>query len=238
MQTAISITALSKSFGEQGVLKEINLSVGQGEYIGLVGVNGAGKTTLIKCLLDFCTINGGGIAIFGVNHRETRARQRLTYLPERFLPPYYLTGQDFLCYMAELHGVKYDTGAVVTMLEIIDLDPSVLNKPVREYSKGMGQKLGLAACLLSGRDLMIFDEPMSGLDPKARALVKRQLLILKGQGKTLFYSTHLLEDIADICDRVVILHEGRICFVGTVAECCNTYQADDLEAAYLACVSK
>jgi ABC-2 type transport system ATP-binding protein len=100
----------------------------------------------------------------------------------------------------------------------------------------MGQKLGLAACLLSNKVLMVFDEPMSGLDPRARALLKRCLLELKQQGKTLFYSTHLLEDVVALCDRVIILHDGNICFSGTPRECCARYKADNFEAAYLACV--
>lgn len=233
---AISVTSLSKTFGKQSVLKEVSFSIQKGEYVGLVGVNGAGKTTLIKCLLDFCSVDSGSISIFGIDHRLKEARNNLTYLPEKFVPPYYLTGENFLKYMSELNGVTYHSGAVTEMLKILDLDSSALTKPVRQYSKGMGQKLGLAACMLSGKDLMVFDEPMSGLDPKARALLKHRLLDLKQQGKTLFYSTHLLEDVAALCDRVIILHEGKVCFSGTTHECCEKYQADNFEAAYLKCV--
>ena len=233
---AISITNLSKTFGKQNVLKDVSFSIMQGEYVGLVGVNGAGKTTLIKCLLDFCSIDAGSISIFGTDHQLKDARNNLTYLPEKFVPPYYLTGENFLMYMSELNGVTYHSDAVTKMLKILDLDSSALTKPVRQYSKGMGQKLGLAACMLSGKDLMVFDEPMSGLDPKARALLKRHLLELKQLGKTLFYSTHLLEDVAALCDRVVILHDGNVCFSGTTQECCEKYQADNFEAAYLKCV--
>lgn len=233
---AITITNLCKTFGKQNVLREVSFSIQQGEYVGLVGVNGAGKTTLIKCLLDFCSIDAGSVSIYSIDHRQTKARKQLTYLPEKFVPPYYLTGENFLKYMADLNGVAYDAVAVAEMLQVLDLDLSALTKPVRQYSKGMGQKLGLAACLLSNKALMVFDEPTSGLDPRARALLKRRLLELKQQGKTLFYSTHLLEDVAVLCDRVVILHDGYICFSGTTQECCNRYQAENFEAAYLACV--
>ena len=236
MNPAISITSLSKTFGRQNVLKDVSFSIQQGEYVGLVGVNGAGKTTLIKCLLDFCSVDSGSISIFGVDHRLKDARNNLTYLPEKFVPPYYLTGENFLMYMSELNGVTYHSGAVAEMLKILDLDSSALTRPVRQYSKGMGQKLGLAACMLSGKDLMVFDEPMSGLDPKARALLKHRLLELKQLGKTLFYSTHLLEDVAALCDRVIILHDGNVCFSGTTQDCCEKYQADNFEAAYLRCV--
>lgn len=232
---AIAITGLQKRFGQQQVLSDVSLSVRAGEYVGLVGVNGVGKTTLIKCILDFCVIDAGSIKLFGVDHRQTAARQSLAYLPERFTPPYYLTGADFLKYMAELNGVMYHEADALDMLKLLDLDGAALKKPVRQFSKGMGQKLGLAACFMSNKELMIFDEPTSGLDPKARALLKRHLLHLKEQGRTLFYSTHLLEDIQALCDRVIILHAGKVRFAGTVQECCAAYNANDLENAYLAC---
>ena len=233
---SIKIEKLNKKFGQQKVLNDVSLSIDAGEYVGLIGINGTGKTTLIKCLLDFCSINSGSISIFGIDHKQTDARKQLTYLPEKFIPPYYLTGENFLKYMADLNGVTYDAVAVAGMLKILDLDLTALTKPVHQLSKGMGQKLGLAACMSSNKPLMVFDEPMSGLDPRARALLKRHLLELKQQGKTLFYSTHLLEDVAVLCDRVIILHGGHICFSGTTLECCNKYQTDNFEAAYLACV--
>ena len=147
----------------------------RGEFFGLVGVNGAGKTTLIKCLLDFCDADGGAIEIFGVPHRDTAARARLAYLPERFNPPFYLTGRDFLQYMLGLHRAPYDDDRVARMFGALDLEPAALDRPARAYSKGMTQKLGLAACLLSGKELYVLDEPTGGLDPKARALLKSEL---------------------------------------------------------------
>ena len=233
---AINIEKLCKSFAGIQILNEINLSVTKGEFTGLIGVNGAGKTTLIKCLLDFCDITSGKIEIFGTGHTKKKAREKLVYLPERFMPPYYLTGRDFLVYMAELHGVEYSTKKVADLFEILDLELSALSKPVREFSKGMAQKLGLASCLLSEKDLMILDEPMSGLDPKARAYLKQHLNDLKQAGKTIFFSTHLLADIEILCDRIAVLHEGSIQFIGTIEECKKTFKASNLEQAYLACV--
>ena len=237
MGIAINFDHVTKYYRAQMVLSEASFQVRQGECTGLVGVNGAGKTTCIKSLLDFCDIQGGRISIFGINHRQTGARKNLTYLPEKFNPPYYLTGNDFLRYMADLHHVEYIEKEVLAILEILDLDNAVLTKPVRTYSKGMGQKLGLAACFLSRKELMIFDEPMTGLDPRARALLKQHLITLRNQGKTLFYSTHLLEDIEALCDQVIILHSGMVCFTGTISECCNIYQGRNLESAYLTCVN-
>ena len=235
-ESAIHIEKLCKSFAGIQVLNEIDLTVSRGEFTGLIGVNGAGKTTLIKCLLDFCDITSGKIEIFGTTHTKKQARGNLVFLPERFVPPYYLTGKDFLVYMAELHGVEYNSKKVTDLSRILDLDASALSKPVRDFSKGMAQKLGLAACLMSEKELMVLDEPMSGLDPKARAYLKQHLIELKQAGKTVFFSTHLLADIEVLCDRIAILHEGRIRFTGTTEECIEMFQASNLEQAYLACV--
>jgi ABC-2 type transport system ATP-binding protein len=234
--TAIHIEKLCKSFAGVQVLNEIELTVRSGEFTGLIGVNGAGKTTLIKCLLDFCDVTSGKIEIFGTAHTNKLAREKLVFLPERFVPPYYLTGKDFLVYMAELHGVEYNSDKIKKLAGILDLDISALSKPVREFSKGMAQKLGLTACLMSEKELMVLDEPMSGLDPKARAYLKQHLIELKQAGKTIFFSTHLLADIEVLCDRIAILHEGRIRFNGTTEECTETFKTDNLEQAYLACV--
>ncbi len=234
--SAIKVEKLCKSFSGIQVLNEIDLTVAKGEFKGLIGVNGAGKTTLIKCLLDFCDVTSGNIEIFGTTHTKKEARRRLVFLPERFVPPYYLTGKDFLVYMAELHGVEYNNKKVTDLFAILDLELSALVKPVRDFSKGMAQKLGLAACLMSEKDLMVLDEPMSGLDPKARAYLKQHLIELKQGGKTIFFSTHMLADIEVLCDRVSILHDGHIRFSGTIEECTDKFKADTLEQAYLACV--
>ena len=234
--TAIEFNQVTKKYGDQTVLSSVNLTLVEGECLGLVGVNGAGKTTLMKCLLDFVSLTEGTIEIFGVSHTMTEARERLAFLPEKFVPPFYLTGRDFLDYMLRLHKVPYDEDKALAVLGILDLDPSALAKPVRQYSKGMSQKLGIAACLLSGKEFFILDEPMSGLDPKARAYLKSHLLRLKEKGTSLFFSTHLLADVDTLCDQIVILHGGRVCFYGSPAECCRHYGTDDLEAAYLSCV--
>jgi len=234
--TAFRFEHLIKSYASTPVLHDLDLEIATGEFFGLVGMNGAGKTTLIKCLLDFCEIDSGTIEILGVSHRETAAREQLAFLPERFVPPYYLTGGDFLRYMLKLNNLAYDQEEVEHTLHSLDLDSSALNRPVRTYSKGMTQKLGLSACFLSKKTLLLLDEPMSGLDPKARALLKNQLRELHLAGHTLFFSSHSLADVEEICDRMAILHDGKPGFVGTPAQCCQTYQANNLEQAYLRCI--
>lgn len=236
--TVIQFKSVCKDYRIHRILDHIDLQVEQGEFFGLVGVNGAGKTTLIKSLLDLCEIEQGEIYLFGVPHTTYNARTHLSFLPESFIPPYYLTGQNFLAYVARLQGQILDLAHAHEVCCTLDFAVTALNQPVQDYSKGMAQKLGLIASILSNKSLLVWDEPMSGLDPKARAYLKNYLLNLKGTGKTLFFSTHLLPDVEALCDRMAILHEGRLKFVGTPAECCRLFATPNLEQAYLSCIEQ
>ena len=235
-EPAVHFCEVEKNYGRQQVLSGVDLTIHEGDYLGLVGVNGAGKTTLIKCLLDFSRAGSGSIKIYSLPSTDYRARERLAYLPEKFLAPYYLTGREFLEYTLRLYQVPRIEEEILAMAAVLDMDTNSLDREARKYSKGMSQKLGLAACLLSNRDLFVMDEPMSGLDPRARASLKRHLLELKSQGKTLFFSTHLLSDVEALCDKVAILHEGQVRFLGSPADCCARFETEDFEQAYLKCV--
>ena len=236
--SALSFRSVSKSFGATKALDRFELDVPRGALFGLVGQNGAGKTTLIKCLLDFCEPDFGEITISGVSSRVTAARRDLAFLPERFTPPHYLTGREFLRYMAELHCAPYDEEATLAAFARLDLDQDALNRAARTYSKGMTQKLGLCACLLSGKSLQILDEPMSGLDPKARALLKRELRRLREQGCTVFFSSHALADVEELCDRLAVVDAGRLRFSGSPRELVDRYGCKNVEEAFLACIDE
>jgi ABC-2 type transport system ATP-binding protein len=227
---------VSKSFARTPVLRDIGFAVQPGQAFGLAGVNGAGKTTLIKCMLDFCAVDSGSIELFGITHTLPESRARLAFLPERFLPPYYLKGRDFLRFMLAMQGRAYVADEVAAMLVALDLEPDALARPVRAYSKGMTQKLGLAACFLSGRDLFVLDEPMSGLDPKARACVKDLLAGVLQRGATLFFTSHALSDVEEVCDQMVILHQGVPYFAGAPRSLCDHYGEDSMERAFLRCI--
>lgn len=236
---AIHFSDVAKRYGAAVALTGVSLRVAEGECIALAGVNGAGKTTLLKCMLDLLAVDSGAIEIFGVPHTTTSARSPVTFLPERFVPPYYLMGRDFLTYMAKLDGAAFDAARVIALLDALDLDIAALDKPVRALSKGMTQKLGLAACLLSDKRLYILDEPLSGLDPRARARVKAQIVALKQAGKTVFFSAHALADIEDLADTMAVLHNSRLQFHGTPAALRAQYAhagAVDLEGAFLRCI--
>jgi len=235
-EPVVRFDKVSKSFARTQVLREVGFAVQPGQAFGLVGVNGAGKTTLIKCMLDFCAVDSGRIDLFGIAHTAPRSRARLAFLPERFLPPYYLTGRDFLGFMLALQGRAYRVDEVESMLIALDLEPDALARPVRDYSKGMTQKLGLAACFLSARDLLVLDEPMSGLDPKARACVKALLAGVLQRGATLFFTSHALSDVEEVCNQMVILHQGVPYFAGAPRALCDHYGVESMERAFLRCI--
>lgn len=237
---AIRYHNVHKQLKGNPVLRGVDLLLPPGELFGLAGVNGAGKTTLLHCLFDLCTPDAGEISIFGQPHRHSAARAPLSFLPERFQAPYYLSGRDFLRYLLGLQQVPWDEAAARQAAEALELAPEALLRQARDYSKGMMQKLGLLACLLSGKQQLVLDEPMSGLDPKARALFKQALRQLRTQGRGVFFTSHALADIDELCDRMAILHRGRMVFVGTPEECRQRHGGGpqaSLEQAFLNCIN-
>ena len=232
----LSFQKVSKSFGSVKILHDVRFDVAPGQLLGIAGENGAGKTTLLKCMLDFCAFDGGAIQIKGVPSTRPNARACLTFLPERFTPPWSLTGREFVRLTLQISGASFDEQALISTFSDLDLAPSCLEKPVRTFSKGMTQKLGLAACFLSGKELFVLDEPMSGLDPSARVRVKNLLRRLKNDGKSLVFTSHSLADIDEICDHMAILHRGSVAFCGTIREMLDRQVEQSLERAYLKCI--
>ena len=236
MAAAVRIGALVKHYGKLAALRAVDLEVAAGEGFGLVGANGAGKTTLIRCLLDLAAYETGTIEIFGTAAKNPAARRRLAYLPERFNPPHYLRGGEFLHAILELAGERYDGALAGRLLEELELDRDALARPVRGLSKGMTQKLGLAACFLVPRDLLLLDEPMSGLDPAARVAVKSVLRRLHGEGRTIFFTSHVLADVEELCSSLAVLERGAVRFRGSPAALCEKYAEPRIEAAFMRCI--
>ena len=233
---ALHVAALAKRYGKFEALLGVDLDVAPGEAFGLVGANGAGKTTLIKCLLDLTACDSGAVEIFGVAAGNPAARRRLAYLPERFNPPHYLRAREFLAMMLELAGARYDPSHVLGILDQLELDRGALEQPVRSLSKGMTQKLGLAGCFVVPRDLYVLDEPMSGLDPAARVAVKLALRRLAAEGRTLFFTSHVLADVEELCTAIAVLERGRVRFRGAPAALCARYADPNLERAFMKCI--
>jgi ABC-2 type transport system ATP-binding protein len=232
----VRVAALVKRYGGLEALNQVELDVPAGEAFGLVGANGAGKTTLIKCMLDLCDYDSGTIELFGIGARAPQSRRRLAYVPERFVPPHYLRCREFLELLLRICGMRYDAAAAQRLLAELELDAHALERPVRQLSKGMTQKLGLAAALLLERDLYVLDEPMSGLDPAARVAVKSVLRRLAGEGRTLFFTSHVLADVEELCSSIAVLDRGCVRFRGRPAALCARYAEPRLEQAFMRCI--
>jgi ABC-2 type transport system ATP-binding protein len=233
---ALRTQGLVKNYGARRALDGVSLAFAPGVAAGLVGANGAGKTTFIKCALDLCAADAGRVEIFGRDARQAAARARLAYLPERFAPPYYLLGREFLAMTLSLAGGRFEAGRAAALAAELELEPQALERPVRQLSKGMTQKLGLAGCFLQERDLYVLDEPMSGLDPAGRLAVKAVLARLHGAGRTLFFTSHVLSDVEELCSTIAVLDRGRLRFQGAPAELRGHTGEDNLERAFLKCV--
>ena len=236
--TALSFTNLPYRVSGRTILENLNLSVPVGSYFAIVDINGAGKSTLIKLALDLIRPNQGSqISIFNNINREPRCRESLAFLPEKFDTKKDASARQYLQFVASTYDIPLDKKRVMLFAQKLDFAADRFESKVASYSKGMVQKLGLISCFMLDRDLLILDEPLSGLDPSARYNFKQLLRDEKPKNRTIFYSTHLLADAEDICDQFGILHNGEMKFVGTPGECMEKYQANTLELAYMNCIS-
>ena len=202
------------------VLNDVSFSVGENEVVGFLGANGAGKTTTIKIINCLAFPDSGIVRLFGEEGEvRSASRRRIGFMPEQ---PYfyeYLTGMEFLGLCGRLNGMGgHETRKrAVAMMERVGL-AAAGDTAIRKYSKGMMQRLGLAQALLHDPELVILDEPMSGLDPMGRMEVRAIISELKAAGKTVFFSTHIISDVEALCDRVILLDRGRKLAEGAVAD--------------------
>jgi len=230
---ALNLDSVSVSYGMKSVVDKVNLSVKSGEVFGLMGLNGAGKTTIIKSILGLRDQNEGTVEIYGQPKLSKASKACISYLPEKFEPPHFLTGMEFLAFSLRLYNQPFDKSEMIMAAESLALNPTDLDRRVNLYSKGMRQKLGLMGTLLTGASLFILDEPMSGLDPRARANVKKTIDDMRHKERTIFLSSHVLADMDEICDRVALLHNGVVSYVGTPNDLKISTRADNLEQAFL-----
>lgn len=233
MVEALTVEGVTARYGKQVVFQEVSLSVEQGKIFGLIGLNGVGKTTLIKAILTLVKPAAGIVRIFGRDHRDPASRANLAYLPEKFQPPALLTGAEFIRFSLSYFGRSFERARARELAESLGLDAAALDKRVRVYSKGMSQKLGLLATFMTDLPLLILDEPLEGLDPKARILFKQQIAGYQARGKTVFLSSHILADLDEMCDQIAILHDGQLAFSGTPAELKTRERSPSLEKAFL-----
>lgn len=222
---AIEIHDITKTFRGKGktvveAVKGLTLAVSQGEIFGFLGPNGAGKSTTIKMLMGLIKPGAGSIRIMGNSSSLPKSRKHVGYLPENPSFYDYLSAVEYLTFIARAFGIQNSVmrDRIESNLKLLDLWDA-RDRIIRGYSKGMVQRLGLAQTLIHDPDVYILDEPMSGLDPIGRALVKEIILDLKARGKCVFFSTHITADVETICDRVGIIVNGsmqRVDQVGSI----------------------
>ncbi len=222
-EPAIAIEGLAKEYSSglwgrrRAALSPLHLSVQRGEVFGFLGPNGAGKTTTLKLLLGLIAPSAGTARILGMDFRDPRVKSRIGFLPEQ---PYFydhLSASELLIYFAALSGMpaqvrRERAGAMLRRVGLADTG----KLPLRKFSKGMLQRVGLAQAILHDPDVVFLDEPMSGLDPLGRMEVRDIIRELRADGRTVFFSTHILSDAEALCDRVAILDRGELCGVSSL----------------------
>ena len=214
-------------------LRALDLEVSAGEVFGFLGPNGAGKTTTMNVLLGFVPPTSGAAYLFGIDVRQPIARQRIGYLPELTYYYKFLTAEELLRFYAKIFGLARTESdrRIDQLLKLVELE-SVRKRPIKSYSKGMQQRVGLAQALINNPDLLILDEPTSGLDPLGRMKVREIIQRLKNEGKTVFFASHELGEVETVCDRVAIIHQGELKIVGRVADLVEKHHGN-LEKAFL-----
>ena len=223
---AIEILGLEKNYSvgfwrkrPKCALRPLHLSIEEGEIFGFLGPNGAGKTTTLKMLMGLVFPSGGSARILGMDVNDPRVKAQIGFLPEQ---PYfydYLTARELLDYYGQLSGMSAGERRekIAPALERVGLLDAG-NTQLRKFSKGMLQRVGIAQAILHNPRIVFLDEPMSGLDPMGRREVRDLIEQLKSEGKTVFFSTHILSDAEALCDRVAIVHKGELRGVGVVAD--------------------
>jgi len=211
------------------VLHEISFTLARGEIVGLLGPNGAGKSTTIKIIAGILAPSAGKVSVVGfpLPERAVDVKQRIGYVPESAVLFESLTGQEFLELSGRLHDVEEDTlqARIKTVLETFGLE-SDGSRRLDGYSKGMRQKILLGAAIVHNPDLILLDEPLSGLDVNAAIMIKDLIAALASAGKTILYSSHVLDVVEKVCDRVLIIHQGNLIANGSLEELkASTHQA-------------
>lgn len=244
VETVIEVQGLVKDHFSNFMRKRfraldgLNLTVLKGETYGLIGPNGAGKTTTQKLLLGLIKPSAGSVKVLGVAPGKPEALAKIGYLPEN---PYfyaYLSAEEFLDFFAQLFGMKKADRKkrISELLKLVSLTEAG-TRPIRKFSKGMMQRLGIAQALINDPELVFMDEPNSGLDPIGRRDIRQIMLMLKEQGKTVFFNSHALHDVREICDRVGVLHRGRLAGEGLVKEICKVGTAQELEDYFMGLIN-
>lgn len=234
----LTIAQLSKTYqSREGVVHALNpldLEIKKGEIFGLLGPNGAGKTTAVKMIMGFLHPSSGAITFRNKTLATVEPRVGIGYLPESFRPNPHFSVSEYVGLQCRLAGMaKTDIPTEITrLLQLTGMD-AVSTRRISNLSKGMGQRVGLAQAFAASPALLILDEPTSGLDPLGRREVIDLLLTMKAAGRTIFFSSHILSEVEHLCDRIGILVDGTLRFMGTANEFLTKWDAMDLEHAFI-----
>ena len=221
---------LEKCFGRVAALRGVDVELQGGELFGLLGANGAGKTTLLRCLLTQLAPDAGELHFHGAPLTPRHVQASFGFLPEHFQPPGHLTGEELLAAFA--WGLRIKRAGVHALLERVGLWPQRA-KRIAGYSRGMLQRLGLAMAVLKDPEVLILDEPVLGLDPIGQHQLLSLLRELRAQHTTVLFSSHTLSHVERVCDRIGVMNEGKLAFVGTVDAFLQRHQTRSLEEAFL-----
>jgi len=233
----IRLDKLAKSYGSQQAVQGIDLEIPAGQLVGLLGPNGAGKSTTIKMLTGMLAPTSGTAQVegFDISREPLEVKRVVGYVPESGALFEALTAQEYLRFVASLYHIADDEAElrIARFAKFFDLDGDTLaDKPLSAYSKGMRQKVVITSALLHNPRVVFFDEPLNGLDANAALSLKTLITSLAREGKTIIYCSHILDVVERMCERVVIIHEGRIVADGTVAELRERAGVTTLEAAF------
>jgi ABC-2 type transport system ATP-binding protein len=231
----LDVRNLTKSFNHKPVLHGVDLHVGRGDMLGFIGHNGAGKSTTLKCIMGFVFPDAGEILFNGAPTRSGVFRRSIGFLPEINQMPLSLTAAEYLCYAYGFTG-RVDRAAraqIDVLLRDVGLDDT-RGKLVRTFSKGMKQRLGIAQAVVHNPQLLILDEPFTGLDPVGKDCLRALLLRQHQAGATVLFSSHNLPEVQDICSVIAVIHGGRVAYQGDTAGFMARFGAGNLEEAFLA----
>ena len=219
MPAIVSIEKVTRSFGSLTAVGDLSLSLGRGEIMGFLGTNGAGKTTTIKMLTGLLKPTAGTVRVLGGDPSDPMTRQRLGYMPETAYYYPYLNARELLAFYGGICGLDARTirERGERLLERVGLAEAA-KRPLKTYSKGMLQRAGIAQALLADPDLLILDEPFTGLDPLARIQFRELMRELRDEGKSIFFSSHELGETELLCDKVAIMKQGTCVYQGSVKD--------------------
>lgn len=234
MDKAILIKDLKMNFDGKEVLKGINLEIDKGNIIGYIGPNGAGKSTTVKIILGLVEGYTGVVKIFGedISQKEIY-KKRIGYVPEVAETYESLTAREYLTFIGQLYGLEYDDAdrKAYELMDILEIK-DVYNSKIESFSKGMKQKVIIISSLIHNPDILFLDEPLSGLDANSVMIIKEILLSLKEEGKTIFYSSHIMEIVEKISDRIILLNDGAIVADGSFDDLKESVHQKSLEQIF------